>query len=164
MIFLPLLRTSHHYYPFRHPQNPLLIDHYLSMWKNNNPSAKLFHAVFLTYYINVNVNRYSTTQFPFGVCLEAVRPSSWDMICNTGECVNAYCCLHFGEILISCRFLHVVCLFRFRFRWTDWAGQSIFYRTKRVCQVRFRNQVWLFTGLRPKALGVRGTPNDVDPS
>ena len=62
---------------------------------------------------------------------------------NTGECVVAYCCLYCGEILISCRILHVVCLFRFRFRGTGWAGQSIFYKTKRVCQFRFRfrNQV-----------------------
>ena len=140
MIFLPLLRTSHHYYPFRHPQNPLLIDHYLSMWKNNNPSAKLFHAVFLTYYITVNVNRYSTTQFPFGVCLEAVRPSSWDMVCNTGECVNAYCCLHCGEILISCRFLYVVRAYRyvcFVFVFVEQIGPgSRFFTERNVC-IRF---------------------------
>jgi len=59
-------------------------------------------------------------------------------MCNTGECVVAYCCLYCGEILISCRILHVVCLFRFRFRGTSWAGQSIFYKTKRVSQFRFR--------------------------
>ena len=60
-----------------------------------------------------------------------------DMICNTGECVNAKNRFLFVEWQNS-NILHVVCLFRFRFRGTDWAGQSRAFKTKRVCQFRFR--------------------------
>ena len=45
-------------------------------------------------------------------------------------------CLQCGEIPIFCM-LCVVCLFRFRFRGTDWAGQSRAYKTKRVCWISF---------------------------
>jgi len=47
-----------------------------------------------------------------------------DMICNTGECVNAKNRFLFAEWRNS-NILHVVCLFRFRFRGTDWAGQCL---------------------------------------
>ena len=74
----------------------------------------------------------------------------------------AYCCLHCGEIQISCRILHVVCIFHFRFRGTGWARQSIFYKTKRVCQFRFRFRI-SFTVVANLALTVSGVGMDSCP-
>ena len=54
--------------------------------------------------------------------------------------MNAYCCLHCGEILISCRFLHVVRAYRyvcFVFVFVEQIGPgSRFFTERNVC-IRF---------------------------